>query len=132
MDVVRSRHLLLVWVFGGLIWSTSTLAHEIYADLKSKNGTPCCSRAHCRPAHFMNTPQGVKMFVEGAWLLVADELVQHRALAGDTGETRGGHWCGLSDWSNDGPGHTPYPLRVTYCAILPPGPAVASAAADKH
>jgi hypothetical protein len=66
------------------------------------------------------------MFVDGAWLSVTDDLVQYSALAGDTGETRGGHWCGSTDWSRDGPGHSPYPLRVTYCAILPSAPAFAS------
>jgi hypothetical protein len=40
---------------------------------------------------------------------VPDEAIQYRALEGDTGETRGGHWCGLMAFGN-----------LTYCAILPP------------
>ena len=34
---------------------------------------------------------------------------KYRALEGDTGETHGGHWCGLAVFGN-----------LTYCAILPP------------
>ena len=48
------------------------------------------------------------MLVDGEWLAVPDDAIQYRALEGDTGETRGGHWCGLMTFGNP-----------TYCAILP-------------
>ncbi|MBQ0820699.1 hypothetical protein KBI52_10830, partial [Microvirga sp. HBU67558] len=62
-------------------------------------------------------PTGVQMFVEGKWIWVPDHTIQYRALAGDTGETDGGHWCGRFE---NGPGF----MRgyATYCAILPRNP----------
>jgi hypothetical protein len=53
------------------------------------------------------------MLIGGQWIVVPNDTIQYRALDGDTGETAGGHWCGLSG------GH----VTVTYCAILPPSSA---------
>jgi hypothetical protein len=111
----------LVGVLVGAIWSAPVLSHDIYSNLTDRNGKLCCNKHDCRPAHFKVSPAGVAMLVEGNWLRVPDDLVVHRTLIGDTGETRGGHWCGSTDWGGrDGAGHAPYPLRVTYCAIVPP------------
>jgi Domain of unknown function (DUF6647) len=104
----------------GAIWSAPVLSHDIYSNLADKNGKLCCNKHDCRPAHFRVSPAGVSMLVEGSWLRVPDDLVVYRNLMGDRGETRGGHWCGATDWSRGGTGHNPYPLRVTYCAIVPP------------
>jgi hypothetical protein len=49
------------------------------------------------------------MRLNGHWILIPNGRIQYRTLEGDTGETAGGHWCGLVDF------------EVTYCAILPPG-----------
>jgi len=53
------------------------------------------------------------MLISGQWIAVPNDTIQYRALDGDTGETAGGHWCGLPG------GH----VAVTYCAILPPSSA---------
>jgi hypothetical protein len=65
------------------------------------------------------------MLVEGSWQRVSADLVVYRTLHGDSGETRGGHWCGSVDRGQDGPGHGGYPVLVTYCAIVPPNLAYA-------
>ena len=57
------------------------------------------------------------MLVDGSWLRVPDDQVIYRTLHGDSGETRGGHWCGWVDNSEDGSGDI---VMVTYCAIVPP------------
>jgi hypothetical protein len=60
------------------------------------------------------------MYVYGHWVAVPGNRIQYRALPGDPGETRGGHWCGS--------GHHPYlgpEDYVTRCAILPPNPSFA-------
>src|SRR5215210_7378534 len=55
-----------------------------------------------------------QMFVGGRWIEVPSERIQYRSLPGDTGETGGGHWCGLAYEPSVGP------MYVTRCAILPP------------
>jgi hypothetical protein len=112
--------LLLAGVVVGAIWTDPLLSHDLYGNLADKNGQSCCNKNDCRPAHFLVSPSGIAMLVEGTWLRVPDDLVVYRVLHGDSGETSGGHWCGSIDWGQDGPGHTHYPLSVTYCAILPP------------
>jgi hypothetical protein len=39
---------------------------------------------------------GVQMYVDDDWFDVPDGSIQYRTLPGDTGETRGGHWCGTA------------------------------------
>ena len=90
-------------------WSAPTDAHDIYMALKNRFGQRCCNEGDCRPANYRITHGGVQMLVDGEWLPVPEETIQYRALEGDTGETRGGHWCGLMAFGS-----------LTYCAILPP------------
>jgi hypothetical protein len=45
---------------------------------------------------------------------VPSEKIQYLAIPGDTGETGGGHWCGLA---YEPSGSASY---LTRCAILPP------------
>ena len=116
----RYSKLSLAGAVFGAIWSAPVLSHDIYSNLTDKSGKSCCNKHDCRPAHFRVSPAGVSMLVEGSWLRMPDDLIVYRTLMGDTGETRGGHWCGATDWSQDGAGHNPYPSRVTYCAIVPP------------
>ena len=54
------------------------------------------------------------MFVLGAWIIVPRNKFQYRALTGDTGETGGGHWCGIIYDRVIGR------VYLTVCAILPP------------
>ena len=84
-------------------------AHDIYTVLKDRAGVSCCNDHDCRPAHYRFTSDGVQMLVSGEWMLVPEETIQYRTLEGDTGETAGGHWCGLTSF-----------VTLTYCAILPP------------
>ena len=94
-----------------------TAAHDIYSHLKDGWGNSCCDEKDCRPAPYRVTPAGVRMFVDGDWIAVPDYAIQYRTLPGDTGETAGGHWCGII---RDGHGD-----RINYstlCAVLPPNP----------
>ena len=95
------------------IWPAAINAHDIYTGLKNSSGRSCCADHDCRPAHYRLTPAGVQMLISGQWIAVPNDTIQYRALDGDTGETGGGHWCGLPG------GH----VTVTYCAILPPSSA---------
>ena len=94
-------------------WPATIKAHDIYTLLKDSSGRSCCSDHDCRPAHYRLSPAGVHMLVGGEWIVVPNAVVQYRSLEGDTGETAGGHWCGLSGGF----------VTVTYCAILPPSSA---------
>jgi hypothetical protein len=91
-------------------------AHDIYSHLVDDRGDACCDNTDCRPAHYRFSFSGVEMFVYSQWFAVPPHMVQYRALPGDTGETRGGHWCG--SFGSDAPGAIA--LIYTRCAILPP------------
>src|SRR6478609_86469 len=82
-------------------------AHDIYSDVKDRHGNSCCNSQDCQPARYRVTKDGVRMLIKGQWLIISKDVIQYRTLDGDTGETGGGHWCGVLEWS------------VTYCAILP-------------
>jgi hypothetical protein len=99
-----------------VIWPGPIQAHDIYKDLLTRSGLPCCHEGDCRPVPYRLTPKGVQMFVDGQWLDIVRSSIQYRTLAGDRGETGGSHWCGLRDALG----------YFTRCAILPPQ----SAAAD--
>ena len=89
-------------------------AHDIYSPLKDEFGGSCCDDQHCRPAPYRVTATGVQMLVAGAWIAVPRNKIQYRALAGDTGETGGGHWCGIIYDRVIGR------VYLTVCAVLPP------------
>jgi hypothetical protein len=93
-------------------------AHDIYSHLKGAGGGNCCDDRDCRPAPYRFTAGGVQMFVDRRWINVPSGAIQYVALPGDTGETRGGHWCGGSAYERNF--STPDDLYVTKCAILPP------------
>ncbi len=84
---------------GGLlvIWPWRIQAHDIYKDLLTRSGLPCCHNGDCRPVPYRLTPKGVQMFVDEQWLDIRRSSIQYRILVGDRGETGGGHWCGLRD-----------------------------------
>jgi hypothetical protein len=90
------------------MWLSHPEAHDLYTMLTDGNGASCCNGSDCRPARYRTTAAGVEMLVNGHWILVPNGKIQYRTLEGDTGETAGGHWCGVLDF------------EVTYCAILPP------------
>ena len=94
-------------------WPSAIKAHDIYATLKNSAGRSCCNDHDCRPAHYRVSAAGVQMLVSGEWILLPNWAIQYRTLEGDTGETAGGHWCGLSGGF----------VTVTYCAVLPPNSA---------
>jgi hypothetical protein len=91
-------------------------AHDIYSDFTDANGHSCCDNGDCRPADYRLSLGGVDMFVYGQWFAVPSDKIQYRAVPGDTGRTRGGHWCG--SFGSDAPGSIA--LIHTHCAILPP------------
>jgi hypothetical protein len=94
-----------------------TQAHDIYSHLVDEVGASCCDNRDCRPVPYRFIASGVQMFIDTRWIDVPSDRIQYRALPGDTGETRGGHWCGSTcnpDFSDVGA------LYMTKCAILPP------------
>ena len=102
--------------------------HDIYSGLKDHRGeASCCDERDCRPAHYRITPAGVEMLLDDEWVRVPDSVVQYRRLDGDTGETGGGHWCGVTNWNGfEYPPHPHHPglhpsRFYTRCVILPPG-----------
>jgi hypothetical protein len=100
-------------------------AHDIYSGLKDHRGQfDCCNETDCRPAHYRITPAGVEMLIDLGWVRVPNEIIQYRTLHGDTGETRGGHWCGTV-YGGFEPPHPDYPAVspsqvFTRCVVLPP------------
>jgi hypothetical protein len=89
-------------------------AHDIYSHLEDASGASCCDNRDCQPAPYRFTSGNLQMFVGGRWIEVPSERIQYRSLPGDTGETGGGHWCGLAYEPTVGP------MYMTRCAILPP------------
>ena len=116
-----SRKLALLAGFLAVEFELPTDAHDIYSHLSDAKGASCCDDHDCRPAPYRVTPTGVQMYVDGDWIAIPDETIQYRALPGDTGETRGGHWCGTSH-----NGHGEMVLLITHCAVLPPNSAIAA------
>jgi hypothetical protein len=105
--------------------------HDIYSGLMDRLGeSSCCNERDCRPAHYRVTSAGVEMLLDDEWVGVPNNVIQYRSLDGDTGETGGGHWCGVTNW-NQVPGFEYPPILndpglhlsrfSTRCAILPPG-----------
>jgi len=105
--------------------------HDIYSGLMDRLGeSSCCDDRDCRPAHYRITSAGVEMLLDDEWTRVPNDVIQYRTLDGDTGETHGGHWCGVTNW-NQVPGFECPPILnhpglhlsrfSTRCAILPPG-----------
>ena len=111
-----SRKLVIPLLVGWIGTQPST-AHDIYSHLADSEGASCCSQTDCAPAPFRVTPIGLQMLVHGRWIAVPTNKIQYRLLAGDTGDTGGGHWCGI----DSGLGLQPEP--VTRCAIVPPNSA---------
>jgi hypothetical protein len=93
-------------------------AHDIYSHLVDDLGRRCCNDVDCRPARYRLRATGVEMFVYGHWIAVPSDKILYRALPGDTGETSGGHWCGMEGRGEDGSLILDDPF--TRCAILPP------------
>src|SRR4051812_39705784 len=104
-----------------IVFEPPTNAHDLYTHLKDSLGNSCCDDKDCRPAPYRVSSTGVQMYVEGRWITVPADTIHYRALPGDTGETAGGHWCGVL--------RNGYGRRgeyVTLCAILPPNAASVS------
>jgi hypothetical protein len=97
-------------------------AHDIYSHLVDDMGRSCCNDTDCRPAHYRVRATGVEMLVVGQWIAVPFIKTQYRALAGDTGETGGGHWCGTTyeHWTGI--------VYRTRCVVLPPQSAAVTGA----
>jgi len=116
--VAREDHVLSrsTIIFAALVESLSlpVQAHDIYLHLKDASGMICCNAMDCRPAPYRFTSGHLQMFVDWRWIEVPDERILYRSLPGDTGETGGGHWCGVSYEPSVGP------TDMTRCAILPP------------
>ena len=107
--------------------------HDIYSGLMDRLGqSSCCDDRDCRPAHYRITSVGVEMLLDDEWVGVPNDVIQYRTLDGDTGETHGGLWCGVTYWKQQDqvPGFE-YPPTLndpglhpsgfsTRCAILPP------------
>jgi hypothetical protein len=111
------RNLLLIVMF--ILAARCAEAHDIYRGLKDHLGQfDCCNETDCRPARYRVSPAGVQMLLDGEWVHVPDEIVQHRTLHGDTGETDGGHWCGTIYPAGLEP--TSRTRFYTRCVILPP------------
>jgi hypothetical protein len=73
------------------------------------------------------------MLVDDEWVGVPNDVIKYRSLDADTGETRGGHWRGVTYWKQqDQVSGFEYPPTLnhpglhpsgfsTRCVILPPG-----------
>jgi hypothetical protein len=107
--------------------------HDIYSGLMDRLGeSSCCDERDCRPAHYRINSAGVEMLLDDEWVRVPNDVIQYRSLDGDTGETRGGHWCGVTYWKQqDQVSGFEYPPTLnhpglhpsgfsTRCVILPP------------
>jgi hypothetical protein len=95
-------------------WVMPVQAHDIYTHLRNHRSASCCDGTDCRPAPYRIKGGHVQMLVDGKWFPIFDDLIIYRALDGDTGETKGGHWCGTH--------HTgmSWDYLYTHCAFLPP------------
>ena len=51
-----------------VIWPGPIQAHDIYKDLLTRSGLPCCHEGDCRPVPYCLAPKGVQMFVDEQWL----------------------------------------------------------------
>jgi hypothetical protein len=112
------------------IWPGSIQAHDIYSHVVNELGFNCCDTKDCKPAHYRITATGVQVLLAQTWITVPDNSIIYRALESDTGETYGGHWCGVEGHWEDGSRNPDDP--VTRCAILPPNSASASALHVAH
>ena len=114
--MITIRAFLLVPLIAALS-PVHTRAHDIYHGLTNTLGESCCHGSDCRPAKYRLMAHGLEMFVNGDWIKVPADKIQYRTLAGDNGESAGGHWCGYTELRNveDETG-----IHRAFCAVLPP------------
>jgi hypothetical protein len=86
-------------------------AHGIYSDLVDEVAQAAATTG--LPYRF--GAGGVQMFADRRWIDVPGGRIQYRSLPGDSGDTCGGHWCGLI-----GKFEFIGKLHLTECAVLPP------------
>src|SRR5215217_5441323 len=101
-----------------------THAHDIYSDLVDELGWNCCSNTDCKSAQYRITATGVQMLLDQTWVTIPEKSIIYRTLEGDTGETRGGHWCGVYLYLERS--------FLTRCAVLPLNSASASDMHQQH
>jgi len=70
-----------------VLWLGPIQAHDIYTDLLTRSGLPCCHDGDCRPVRYRLMPKEVQMFVDEQWLDIPRGIIQYRTFAGDRGET---------------------------------------------
>lgn len=106
-------------------------AHDIYSDLRSNTGVPCCGGEDCEPVSYRILPNGDALVSSKryrATIRVAKERITWTAIPGSRDEA---HWCGAPRVSYFGNGVRQPPLRyppddtdpafVTTCAFIDPG-----------
>lgn len=107
-------HIRLICVALAALCATPTQAHDIYTDVRNKQGVSCCNNRDCRAVNYRVRSWGVQMLIQDSWRTIPADKVEYRILDGDTGETNGGHWCGEYK-RGDG-----WVLFRTFCAFVPP------------
>lgn len=115
--------------------SGSLAAHDIYTELRSQTGLPCCGgdprTGDCEPVTYRMLPNGnalVRSKRYGATIQVARARITWASVPGSRDEA---HWCGAPRVSYFGNGIRQPPLQyppddtdprfVTICAYIDPG-----------
>ncbi|WP_460447847.1 hypothetical protein [Alsobacter sp. SYSU BS001988] len=107
------------------------LAHDVYGDLRSREGNLCCTgdpvRGDCEWAEYRLLPDGdVEMLSHRhrTWIHVAHQMVVWLPIPGSD---RPAHWCGvrrmpvLPGQMSPLTPENPDPRFFTYCAFIDPG-----------
>ena len=122
VQIMSPKQIALV---GGLlvIWPGPIQAHDIYTDLLTPSGLPCCHDGDCRPVPYRLTPKGVQMLLtssgsisRGAASNTAPSLVtvvRQEGFIGAGCETRWGTLPAVRSYRP-----SPPPLIRTHCTIL--------------
>ena len=56
---------------------TPVRAHDIYTNVKNKQGASCCDNRDCRPVHYRIRPWGVQMLVDDSWRTISSEKLDN-------------------------------------------------------
>jgi hypothetical protein len=101
--------------------------HDIYTDLKSPNGSPCCAQNDCEWVDYRVHPNGdvdIESRRFGAVVRVHRDMILWSHIEGSTHTA---HWCGgrrselLGTLVPQIVADNPDPAFVTFCAFIDPG-----------
>lgn len=102
-------------------------AHDIYTDLRDKQGMLCCGGQDCQATSYRETNNHYEFLTrESKWVAIPEERIQFLPIPGDkpSNNSHLAHLCyrEATDFDRQGPNAgSVFDYIFLYCAFIPPG-----------